>query len=487
VLQYNDASGNPLTTRIYVGTNHGYLHSFDSADGTEEWAFIPKDLLPRLDQIVSDSAGAHSYGLDGSVAIHVIDDNNNGAVDLGTDSAYLYIGQRRGGKNYYAFDISDPDSPKTLFQITGGSGEFSELGETWSTPSIVKMSLPGVNSEKLVMVFGGGYDDKQDTENTPTQNDDVGDIVYIVDALDGDLLWNSQDDTEDHGGSAGDVSTMNAVPSQVTAFDIDEDGLIDHMYVTDTKAQIFRFDVDNYSGTIKGGRIAHLNNGGSTSNNRRFYYSADTSLIRQVGESFIAVSMGSGYRAHPLNEMVNDHFYVLKDRGALNGTFDMDAQLSDMVNVTDLSDGDGDGVSDQVEVLNDDNLSKKGWYIHFNDSGEKVIERSITFNNAVIFTSYVPPGSSGEVCQAAAGGGRVYALNILNGNPFVDTNYDGSLDESDRYADLVGGGIAPPPQVFLEGGNDGVTPRLCIGTECGFDEILPPISKGLMGIKWRRE
>ncbi|MBV1911261.1 MAG: hypothetical protein KUG78_18345 [Kangiellaceae bacterium] len=485
VLQYNS----PSTTRIYVGTNHGYLHSFNADDGAEEWAYIPQDLLSRLDTIVRNPNGSHSYGMDGSVSIHLEDANSNGAVDSG-DKAYLYIGQRRGGKDYFAFDITDPNAPKLMFQIKGGAGVFTQLGETWSTPTITKMNLSGVNSDNLVMIFGGGYDDLQDVEGTGSASDGVGNIVYIVDAYDGSLLWNSVDNTVAHGGSAGSVTTMNGVPSQVTAFDIDDDELIDHLYVTDTKAQVFRFDVDNTTGSIKGGRIAHLNDTGNA-NNRRFYYSADTALIRQVGDSFISVSIGSGYRAHPLNEDIDDHFYVLKDKGALSKSFDMDASMGDLQDVTSLVDGDGNGVSDAVELLNDEVSSKKGWYISFSTTGEKVIERSITFNNAVIFTSYVPPGSTGSVCQAAAGGGRVYALNILNGNPYVDTNYDGSLTENDRYADLVGGGIAPPPQILLEGGGDatsgGVSPRLCVGTECGFDNMLPPISDGLMGIKWRRD
>jgi len=485
VIQYNDSTGNPLTTRIYVGTNHGYLHSFDADNGKEKWAFIPKDLLSRLNAIVDQSGGTHSYGLDGSVAISLQDLNGNGAIDPGENAA-LYIGQRRGGKNYYAIDISNPDSPKLMFKIAGGSGAFGQLAETWSTPTIGKMNLAGVNSSKLVMIFGGGYDDSQDTAGTPATTDATGKAVFIVDALSGSLLWNSITDTVAHGGSAGPVSSMNSVPSQVTAFDLNDDDLIDHLYVTDTKAQVFRFDVDNSSGKIKGGRIAKLNGGGSIAENRRFYYSADTALIRQVGDSFVSVSIGSGYRAHPLDLDVTDHFFVLKDKGALSGSFDMDADLSSLQDVTSLVDADGNGVSDAVEILNNTTSSKKGWYINFNTTGEKVIERSITFNNAVIFTSYIPPGSTGEVCQAAAGGGRLYALNILNGNPFIDTNYDGSLSDSDRYVDLVGGGIAPPPQVLLEGSSDGVTPRLCIGTECGFDDILPPISDGLMGIKWRR-
>jgi type IV pilus assembly protein PilY1 len=485
VLQYNSPSA---TTRIYVGTNHGYLHSFDADDGEEKWAYIPQELLSQLDTVVENPNGSKVYGLDGSAAIHLIDGNNNGAVDSG-DRALLYIGQRRGGKNYYAVDITNPDSPELLFKIEGGTGDFDKLGQSWSTPTIAKMNLSGVNSDKLVMIFGGGYDEGQDTESVVSRTDTVGNTVFIVDAYDGSLLWSSAANTAAHGGLAGPIATMNSVPSQVTAFDLNEDELIDHMYVTDTKAQVFRFDVDNDTGEIKGGRIAHLN-GVALSENRRMYYSPDVALIRQVGDSFISVAIGSGYRAHPLNTEVTDHFFVLKDKGALSGTFDMDASIIDLQDVTSLADADNNGVSDAVELLNDVTGTKKGWYISFDAVGEKVIERSVTFNNAVIFTSYIPPGATGDVCQAAAGGGRVYALNILNGNPYVDTNTDGTLNESDRYAELPGGGIAPPPQVLLEGDGDassgGVTPRLCIGTKCNFD-ILPPLSDGLMGIKWRRE
>jgi len=492
VLQYNNNAGDLLTTRIFVGTNHGYLHSFDAVSGSEEWAFIPKDLLSRLDSIIDLAAGDHSYGLDGSVAIHIVDNNGNGAVDpADNDKAYLYIGQRRGGRNYYAVDITEPDAPQMMFTIDGGiRAGYSKLGETWSTPTIGKMNLTGVNSDKLVMIFGGGYDDIQDVEGTASATDTDGKVVYIADAYTGNLLWDSTNNTAAHGGSAGAVSTMNGIPSQVTAFDLDDDELIDHMYVTDTKAQVFRFDIDNtetnINAAIKGGRIAHLTAGDTVSNNQRFYYSADTALIRQVGNSFVSVSIGSGYRAHPLNDQVDDGFYVLRDKGVLTNTFDMDASLSDLQNVSSLVDSNADGISDAVEILNDDANNKKGWYIALTTPGEKVIEQSITFNNAVIFTSYVPPGAAGDVCQAAAGGGRLYAMNILDGNPYIDTNTDGSLTENDRYVDLVGGGIAPRPQVLLEKGSDGVRARLCIGTECGFDNFLPPISDGLMGIKWRK-
>ncbi len=485
VLQYNDAVGALKTTRIYVGSNHGFLHSFDSSDGSESWAFVPKDLLPRLNSMATNSASAtHSYGLDGAATIYLDDANGNGAVDPG-DKAYLYIGQRRGGYSYYALDITNPDSPKLMFQISNALPAtlvLPNLGQTWSTPSIKKMNLSGVNAKKLVMIFGGGYDDTQDSAGTSANTDTVGNNLYIVDALTGALLWDAQNDALAHGGSAGAISTMNSVPSKVSSFDMNEDKLIDHIYVTDTKAQVFRFDVDNTTGTIKGGRIAHLQDVNDVANNRRFYYSADIALIRQVGNTFVSVAMGSGYRAHPLNKQVSDYFYVLKDKGVLSGTYDMDASVLDLQNVTPLTDGDSNGVSDAVDILNDNTANKKGWYLKMRASiGEKIIERSITFNNALIFTSYIPPGSN-TVCTAAAGGSRIYPVNILNGNPYIDTNGDGLLTEDDRYIDLVSAGIAPAPQVIIE---DPSAPTLCVGTECGFG-VLPPQTKGIMGIKWKK-
>lgn len=494
LLQYNDSSGALSSTRLYVGTNHGFLHSFDADNGSEHWSFIPQELIPDLDGIVSDAPGAHTYGLDGTVSIYLQDGNGNGAVDTG-DKAYLYVGMRRGGNSYFAFDITLPDTPKFLFKIDPTVSGYSKLGQTWSKPTIAKMNVGGANADtsKLVMIFGGGYDTDQDAEGTATNNDDVGNVVYIANAIDGKMLWDSSMNTDAPGGSAGSVSYMNSVSSDVVAFDLDNDadGFIDNFYVTDSRAQIFRFDVDNGAGTIKGGRIAHLSDGIDKTDNRRFYYNADAALIRKVGDNFVSVSVGSGFRAHPLNTDVIDHFYVVQDRGILTGNFDMDASLSDLVDVSSLADDDSNGVSNQVELLNDPSNNKKGWYIGFTSTGEKVLANSITFNNVVLFTTYVPPGADGDVCQAAAGKGRLYAMNILNGNPFVDNNADDTLTENDRFVDLLAGGIAPPPTIVFDGS---LTPRLCVGTDCslagdcpsGSDCRLPPVANGLMGIKWRR-
>ncbi len=496
VLAYNSSSPDKNKSVIFVGTNHGYLHAIDagqpsdedvlSSDGEELWAFIPSELLSLLTDIQKETTGEHKYGIDGGISIYLDDSNNNGVVDVDSgEKAYLYVGMRRGGSSYFALDISDPTKPELMFTISPSRSGYDKLGQTWSRPTLGKMEISGVNSDKLVLIFGGGYDTGQDEAATATTTDTVGNRVYIADAITGNKLWDSTK-AEQASSPAGPISSMNAIPSDVTAFDLDDDGFLDHIYASDTKAQIFRFDIDNDTGSITGGRIASLQTAADAENNRRFYYSPDVALIRLQRESFLSVSIGSGYRAHPLDDTVTDYFYMIKDKGALSQTFDMHVEMDDLADVTNLvGDTDGNGISDASEVINDTNSPKDGWYIGFSLNGEKIIERSLTFNNAVIFTSYIPPGSSTTSCEAAAGNGRVYAMQIVDGNPYVDTNYDGTLKESDRYVDLISSGIAPQPQIVYTD-----KARICVGTACSGgllpDDLIPPLARGLTGIRWRK-
>ena len=114
-----------------------------------------------------------------------------------------------------------------------------------------------------------------------------------------------------------------------------------------------------------------------------------------------------------------------------------------------------------------------------------MISDSITFNNAVIFTTYTPPGSLTVNCNAIAGTSQLYGMNVVDGNPFVDTNFDGLLTAVDRSAVLTTSGIAPQPQVLFEETSTGVKPRLCVGNQCSMEAFLPKIPESIMGIKWK--
>src|SRR5690606_12095175 len=112
--------------------------------------------------------------------------NGDGIVDAATDRVILYFGTGRGGQRYYAIDVTDKDGPRFLWSI--GPADLPGVGQTWSTPTITRVNVSGAsqNSQKLVLVMGGGYDVAQDGGNG---GDSVGNRLFMVDALSGALLW----------------------------------------------------------------------------------------------------------------------------------------------------------------------------------------------------------------------------------------------------------------------------------------------------------
>ncbi len=502
VVSYDDGSadGNP---QVFVGTNQGYLHAVATATGVENWSFIPKSLLQNLTLFQKNTVVSnHVYGVDGNLTIYHEDTDQDSRIDSG-ETAILYAGMRRGGRNYYAIDISERLSPKLQFIIQGGSGDYAELGQSWSRLTLGKIRLNG--SDRKVIVFGGGYDTNQDNIGVHS-TDSVGRTVFIADAVTGAKLWDARINSSDPISGTSAVSNLNnSIPADIKAVDMSGSGYIEHIYASDTGGQVFRFDIDNFGNSgaadlAVGGRLANLQTGALVEeNNRRFYYAPDVSVIkRPTFRDFVAVSIGSGYRAHPVNNGANDKFYVIRDSWVLqNNSFpnlpgDLDEDNLADVSLT-IGDTNSDNVSDALALIEDAISPNYGWKLDFLQTGEKVLAESITFNGKVIFTTYRPnlSGIGTGVCAAPEGSGRAYILNIIDGTPSIDTNTDGDLLDlttgmpedttcGDRCLEL-GRGIPASGIVLFQ--PEGAT--ICFGTQC-FDSLLTFKGERLQRIKWRK-
>ena len=437
---------------IFVATNHGMLHSFDTQTGEENFAIMPKSLLPNLHHFYQDvSSYEHKYGLDGDLILR----------DTGT-SKYLYVGMRRGGNNYYVFDITSKTSPSLKFKIEGGTGDLAKLGQTWSRPTITKVRMGG--TEKTVMIVGGGYDEAQDARLVRA-NDAVGNAIFMFDADTGGLLWSAS-----NADASLNISSMNySIPGRISVIDRDNDGFADHMYAADTGGQLFRFDIYNgKSGNdfIKGARLADF--GGNTEQtNRRFYYGPDVSEIALGDEVYYGVALGSGWRASPLDTVVEDNFYMLKDDGVFkrdtsgNFTFMSTVTESDLYNAT--SHALTSSLDSTRELEAKTFANKSGWFLNLTTNGEKVLASPLIIDYKVFFTTYVPAVSSTSACAPPTGNSRAYLVSMFNGNAVTDLNNNGVLDSDDRVAELKQTGIAPETKILIE---DIVSPVVCLGTEC---------------------
>lgn len=438
---------------VFFTTNQGFLHAVDTDTGAELYSLIPRELLPNLQDFYrNQSVFNHIYGLDGDLVLHHF-----------ADASYLYVGMRRGGNNYYVFDITDKLAPKLVFTIDGGSGEYAQLGQTWSRPVITKINING--TVKDVMIFAGGYDEGQDNYTVRT-SDNVGKRIFIVDARTGQLLF-------DIGESGADLSlpTMQySIPARVAVIDRQGDGLADHLYVGDMGGQLFRFDIyhgASGSDLVKGARIADLA-GASTNDNRRFYNAPDVAEYNDGSGNYYAIVIGSGYRAHPLNTTVADRFYMLKDSGpfTLNETYQYSLPTS-ALNENALYDVSAhlvnniDATTQAIalsELANSD-----GWLLPLSTAGEKVLASPIVLDYQVFFTTYIPAESSVGACTPPEGTSRAYLVSLSAGSAVTDINQDGTVDANDRGTEIRQTGIAPDPRILVE---DITQPAICLGAEC---------------------
>ncbi len=226
-VTYGGTEANPDIT-IFFGANNGFLYAVDSATGVEEFSFLPEVMYAAQDILRTNSSTVnHEYGIDGSVTPFVHDANADGAISGTGEFVYLYFGMRRGGRNYYALDVTDRDNPKILWQIEGGTGDFVELGQTWSQPILGRIDIDGTPT--TVLYFAGGYDENQD-DTTLRATDSMGRAVYIVNALTGALIWKGGDGVS-YDEDFNDM--LYSIPADLSVVDINSSGQDDIIFVGD--------------------------------------------------------------------------------------------------------------------------------------------------------------------------------------------------------------------------------------------------------------
>ena len=455
----------PANQVIFAGTNDGFLHAFDARTGAERWAFVPPEFLG--DQLLlRDNAASPDkhYGIDGTIRAHVQADGDGVIEPDEGDRAYLFFGMRRGGSSYYALDVSRPDSPRVLWRLD--TSLLPGLGQSWSTPvpTRIRIQGSGQNAQSLVLVFGGGYDPGQDRPDGGV--DRQGNALYVVDALDGRLLWHAS-----RTGSDFEADDMRySIPADVRVIDLDIDGFADRFYAADMGGQVWRFDVFNgrpAATLVSGGVIARL--GGAPADapapaeTRRFYYAPDIALAERGAQRFIHIGIGSGHRAHPNSVATRDRFFALRDHAAFQSlTHGEYATMSPIIG------------ADLVDITEDLQQSipfgSPGWRLDLNEGGwrgEKVLAESHTFNNRIFFTTFTPAAdtqSSIENCLPAPGANRLYVVNLFNGDPvrnFDRLGDDSQLTEADRSIEVPGS--IPGEAVFLFPPADDPD---CVGVEC---------------------
>jgi len=456
-LDYGTASSDVV---VFVTTNDGYLHAVDADTGDELWAYVPGRLLGRQSELLADPPSpTRRYGLDGGMRLYIDGNDGQPGLDTATERAILLFGMGRGGDAVFALDVTDRAAPELLWTIDRTTEGFAAIGQVWDAPEVTRVDIGG--SVSTAVVLTGGYDDAQD--NRGYREDAAGNAVFLVDLEDGTLLWSAG--APDAGHDLELEAMTHSIPAAPRVIDLTRDGLADRLYVGDMGGRLWRFDIRNgnaRAGLVSGGVLASLGAAGlddpPAAAVRRFYNTPDVALVNCLRGTFLAINIGSGYRGHPLDTDVEDAFFSVRDANVFLPVETED--YPEPIAFDDLYDISGDASAVVPREA-------PGWVLRLvDDSGEKVLNEALTFNNTVLFTSFAPGGAV-NACVGGIGVNRLYEVDVCNGRPV--TNLDGSTEPGplgieDRSRLLNQAGIAPGPAFLFPRRTDG--PTRCVGLVC---------------------
>lgn len=231
------------TPLVLFGANDGMLHALNgntsgNGAGQEVFAYIPSQTFYGPDgstaahantnglAALGDPAYAHRYYVDATPQVFDIDFSQTvGALQTQASWKTLVVGgMGKGGKGFYALDITDPSAMRTeagaaskvLWEISNSTPGFENLGYSFGLPMMVKTAKYG-----WTLIFTSGYN-----------NADGKGYLFLVNPRSGDLLET--------------MATPTAAPgmAQASAFIKNyADGTADAVYAGDLNGQLWRFDL----------------------------------------------------------------------------------------------------------------------------------------------------------------------------------------------------------------------------------------------------
>ncbi|MDQ3260141.1 MAG: PilC/PilY family type IV pilus protein, partial [Pseudomonadota bacterium] len=364
---------------VYAAANDGMLHAFNATTGEESWAFIPKLVIQELYKL-ADKSYPHRFYVDGSPAVG----------DIFDGSAWRTIlvgGLGAGGTGYYALDVTDPASPKALWEFT-----HADLGLSFGNPLIAKLK-----SGQWVVMFTSGYN-----------NANGGGHLFVVDATSGALLYK----IGTGAGSAGNPSGLGKINMWIKD---PKDYIAEMVYGGDLNGNLWRFDVND--SIAPSGREAFLlaELGGPPGAGVQ-PISSKPELGQVDGFQVVFVGTGKLLGISDLSDSSLQSFYAIKDPldGTAWGKVRAGAGLvkQEMVDST-LASGQPvrTNAPSSKKKVDWANPSVAGWYFDFIDSRERSNTDAILALGTITFSTNVP---SVEPC-VAGGYSWLYYLDFKTG------------------------------------------------------------------------
>lgn len=354
------------TPTVYLSANDGMLHAFEgdiTSGGNERWAYVPPMVMDKM-WILADKnyANNHKFLVDGPLAIADISDG-------GSWKTILIGALGKGGRGYYALDITNPSAPKYLWNFTADNDP--DLGYTYGRAVITKVQ------GTWVALIPSGY-------NNIPENGNYGSAtgkgyLFVVDAASGQVIKKISTGI----GSVTTPSGLGKINPKVD--DIGTDNTAQFAYGGDLEGNMWRFDLE------KGSASAIISLGSSQP------ITTSPEIGEISGKTVLFFGTGRYLGQSDLNNNDQQALYAVKD---VDGETVAKADLIQQT-IT----------GDQISNNSVDWKEKGGWYINLPDPKERSYLAPILISGTVIFSSTIP-----EATECSPGGySHLFMVNYETG------------------------------------------------------------------------
>jgi len=462
-------------TVLYFGSNDGMLHAVNGAlsgtsAGNEIFAYVPSPAIPGPTgtpatngiQTRGNPSFVHYNYVNATPTIYDID---LGKTDGGTGTNWRSVligGLGKGGKSYYAIDVTDPSAFSTETATAGKVlWEFSDadMGYTYGEPVVMKTKRWG-----WVAVFVSGFN-----------NADGKGYFFVVNPRTGALLQKISTGAGSTTGDAGMAFVNAYVPDRT-------DGTGDAVYAGDLLGNLWRLDVTSprfdYPAPTKITVLTDASGNAQPVTTRPLI-----EVQPNTNRRFVLVGSGRLLDTTDIASTMPQSYYAIRDGS--NSKFSDSTTLPSGVTFP-IGRSNLLANSDPVVGVTFNSPTQMGWYIDLGTGtggiGWRVLTDSDAFYGVVAFASTLP---GGDACSPS-GQSRVYAIDFGTGKSVLTTSTTSSgTTTTNRIAySSVLTNVVTDVKFFSVNGKA----RLIGGTDTGSLKSIPGIfgaSTGLRRLNWR--
>jgi type IV pilus assembly protein PilY1 len=395
---------------VYIGANDGMMHAFSATNGAERWAYVPSIVIPNMWKLADyNYATSHVNLVNGTPVVTDVCTANCNVASTAVWKTILVGGLNAGGRGYYALDVTNPNSPTLLWELTtttgSGSVKDDDMGYSFGQPVVTRKS-----DGTWVVLVASGY-------NNTSPGDGKG-YLYVLNAATGAII--SKIST-----NVGDTTTPSGL-AKIAGYNIEVGGnAVGYVYGGDLQGNIWRFDVNSSTAAAVGTgavfKFATLYSDTAGTNPQPI---TTTPILGKIaGSRVIFVGTGKYLEVADLSNTQKQTIYAIKDDGSSSTLINPRTTLvqQTMTNNTDANNLDTRVVTTASPV---NFFTGRGWFVDLPVTGERVnIEGKLNLG-ALQFPTTIPSTT------ACSPGGYSYnnffdfATGASLGNGIVSTKYD---------------------------------------------------------------